>query len=586
MYNLSLRQLIYDSAVCLAVIVMCVAAFAGSLRRMLAFDGKGYEQWVVSPIPELSRRGNEYISNPDSFPQAIQVFTAIVGRYEGEGASDRDIRQVVSAMNNLGYVYTFHYLDYQKGIKYLNQGLELAESRGIKDLIPVICLNLGAIYSLNHGYFSTSGFPERSMKVYSRGLEVAFEVKDWKNYLKLLNNVLNLHLQYPGSPLPKGGYMDIREVGKYAADDVMYPFTLLHVQACEAAAHGGYARADSLYSLMEKNTAGFQDEARYRLMAISEKARMKEEQRDFSSAINEITRTLQIADDNDCDDLSLVFYDDARRLYTLMGDRGQAERYYVLYLKQKDSIFNACRMMAVNEYQFQHEMDKIEHTVRDLSYRKKIQNVWLWVFGIFSALALLFALYYMYSNRRLRQRNKSLYRKNLVTIATQDRNFSLEKENDELRSELSSLRERSRESETHDRKGKYSYSMLDESRKEEIHKKMETVIEEDRDIFNQDFSLAMLAEKIGCPSTYLSQVIGEKTGKNFYVILSERRIKEACRIMSNPANCRLTIEGVALEVGIRSRSNFTSLFKKFTGLTPGEFARQTRELGHAAQAGE
>ena len=46
--------------------------------------------------------------------------------------------------------------------------------------------------------------------------------------------------------------------------------------------------------------------------------------------------------------------------------------------------------------------------------------------------------------------------------------------------------------------------------------------------------------------------------------------------MADPSNSNLSIEGVATEVGIRSRSNFTALFKKFTGLTPTQFARQTR----------
>lgn len=538
-------------------------------------DVASYDQWLGRSIKDLKKIGDRNLTHPDSFPRAIQAFTAIVGRYEGGGVYDADINDVISAMNNLGYIYTFHLLDYQKGIIYLNQALELAESKGIKTHVPVICLNLGAIYAFNQAYFSGIKSPDKSSQIYFKGLEAAREVNDWKNYLKLFNNVIDALIVHPMS-FDKKILAEFRRCAPHARHDIMYPFTLLHMQAYEAMTRGDFRKADSLCSVMENKTTGFQDSVRYKLMALSEKARIKELEKDTASALSETIRIIGIARKNGCDDILMSFYDDARRLYASLGDKEKSEHYYILYLKQKDSVFDAFRMKAVSEYQFYHDINKMEHTVRDLSYHQKIQNVWLWALGIFSALAVLFALYYNYTNRRLRQRNQSLYRKNLINIDAEDRNFGLRKENERLRSELTSAYEKNRKTEAN----KYSYSILDEERKKEIHQKMENVIEEDRDIFNQNFSLSMLADKVGCPQTYLSQVISEKTDKNFYTILSERRIKEACRMLSDPANSHLTIEGVASLIGIRSRSNFTALFKKFTGLTPGEFARQSRETSN------
>lgn len=577
---------------CIVLTIMCLytSVFARPVRALetdaayilLDSPDSPVHKWMGISIQELSKIGTDRVNNPDSLEKAIETFTAIVGRYEGGGVPDADLHAVVSAMNNLGYVYTFHFLDYQKGIRYLNTGLEIAEAKGIKDVIPVICLNLGAIYTLNQTQYSGISFPEKSVKVYTKGLQVAWETKDWENYFKLINNLLNVQALLPQKMLPEEILDGFSECTKYAGRHIMYPFTLLHVRAYEAIRHKDYDRALSLYAEMEKKTTGFQDAVRYRLMAMSEKVLVLEMKSDYKTATTEIDKALQVALSHGCDDIALSLYDDARRLYADMGDKEKAEHYYVQYLKQKDSIFDACRMKAVGEIQFRHDMDKMEHTVRDLSYHKQIQKVWLWALGFLSLLAILFAVYYNYSNRRLRQRNQSLYQKNLTNIETENRNFSLKKENDELRSELAVLREKPCGAEPHDKQNKYSYSILDDDRKNAIRQKMDAVIEEDRNIFNQDFSLAMLAEKVGCPQTYLSQVISEKTGKNFYTILSERRIKEACRMMSNPDYIHLTIEGVASEVGIRSRSNFTSLFKKFTGLTPGEFARQSRESGHKA----
>lgn len=545
-----------------------------------------YNKWTGLSIPELSEIGNRAINIPDSFPKAIQAFTAIVSRYEGQAVESRDYRAVVSAMNNLGYVYTFHYLDYQKGIRYLNTALELAESKDIKDLIPVICLNLGAIYSLNQLQFSDMAFADKSMEVYAKGLKTAEEIKDWKNHLKLFNNIICHTISHSSNAFPQKIIDSFPLSSDDVDNDMMYPFTREHFLAYKAMKNNDTDMALRHYSTMENLTTGVQDEIRYKLMAITEKAILYEDHGNLPAALSETIRAIEIAKKYNYSDIPVFLYDDARRLYAKSGDNANAEKYHILYLKQKDSIFNACQMKAVSEFQFRQEMDKMEDTVRDLSYHKKIQNVYLWVLGIFSALATLFALHYNYSNRRLRQRNQSLYQKNLSNIEAENRNFNLQKENDELHAELERISDKTVGTQPSNGKEKYSYSLLDEERKVSIHQKMTTIIEEDRDVFSQDFSLGMLAEKIECPQSYLSQVISEKTGKNFYTILGERRIKEACRIMANSAKSHLSIEGVASEVGIRSRSNFTTLFKKYTGLTPGEFIRQSRKFSKVSGSEE
>ena len=148
-------------------------------------------------------------------------------------------------------------------------------------------------------------------------------------------------------------------------------------------------------------------------------------------------------------------------------------------------------MKAVNEFEFRNEMDKMETTVRNLSYHKKIQYFWIWILGVSAFLAILFVVYYVHTNRRLRQSNQSLYQKTLNAIKTEDSNFELRKENEELRSRISALTSKEADpSESADKRTKYSYSQLDEERKEDIQHKIETVMATDRDVFSQDLSVA------------------------------------------------------------------------------------------------
>lgn len=571
-------------AIAFACLMICLAILPVNSRRTQASASvllrdpvnPQYRPWIGRSVSELAGIGRRTISQPDSFPTAIKAYTTILGLYDAGLYEEKDIRDIVSAFNNLGYIYTFHYLDYQKGIRYLNQGLELAEKKGVKERIPVICLNLGAIYSFNQLQFSGISFPEKTLNIYYKGLEAALKVNDVTNYMKLFNNVLNVAVTIQYHELPKTIFEDFHRVPKSKEDNLMFPFTEKHIEAYNSILAKDYMKALSIYSDMEDMTSGFQDATRYKLMAISEKVALQELMKDYSSAAKELERGLDIAGINGYDDITLTFLNDARRLYSNLGETDKADRYYIDYLKQKDSILNACSMKAVSEIEFHNEIDRMENTVRDLSYHKKIQYMWIWILGIFSFLAILFIVYYFYTNRRLRQQNRTLYQKTLSAIRTEDLNFELRKENEALRARAADRSSEEGEATSSDKKNKYSYSQLDEERKERIRQKIETVIEEDRDVFRQDFSLGTLAEKVGCPQTYLSQVMSEKIGKNFYTLLSERRIKEACLLMSDPANANLSIEGIASEVGIRSRSNFTSLFKKFTGLTPAQFARQTR----------
>jgi len=82
----------------------------------------------------------------------------------------------------------------------------------------------------------------------------------------------------------------------------------------------------------------------------------------------------------------------------------------------------------------------------------------------------------------------------------------------------------------------------------------------------------------------VSRVINEVRGCNFNALLSEYRIKEACRRLNDMAHYgNQTIEAIANGVGFRSRSHFSTNFKRLTGLTPTEYQRQARRNAEASQ---
>ena len=97
-------------------------------------------------------------------------------------------------------------------------------------------------------------------------------------------------------------------------------------------------------------------------------------------------------------------------------------------------------------------------------------------------------------------------------------------------------------------------------------------MENSREVFSQDFSLDKLTALVGSRSKYVSQIINETYEKNFSAFLAERRIREACQILSDESLMKnYTIEAIAANLGFKSRTNFISVFKRVTGLTPTQF---------------
>lgn len=130
---------------------------------------------------------------------------------------------------------------------------------------------------------------------------------------------------------------------------------------------------------------------------------------------------------------------------------------------------------------------------------------------------------------------------------------------------------------TAEKKPKYEKSSLSELRKDEILDKITKLLGEKKYFTRNMLSLNDTAKAIHEMPHHVSQVINEKTGKNFYDLLSEYRIQEAQLILSDKAKHNLTIEEIAEQVGYNSKAAFNKAFKSLTLLTPSEFRKKQQE---------
>ncbi len=123
-------------------------------------------------------------------------------------------------------------------------------------------------------------------------------------------------------------------------------------------------------------------------------------------------------------------------------------------------------------------------------------------------------------------------------------------------------------------KPKYQKSSLGDEKKEDILQKINDLLKNQKVFLKRSFSLSDLALELKEPTHHISQVINEKLGRSFFDVLSEYRIKEAQKLLSNPQNKNLTIEEIAEQVGYNSKAAFNKAFKKITDNTPSDYRKR------------
>ena len=102
-----------------------------------------------------------------------------------------------------------------------------------------------------------------------------------------------------------------------------------------------------------------------------------------------------------------------------------------------------------------------------------------------------------------------------------------------------------------------------------------TTLMQDAKLFaDPSLTIDTLADRLHTSRHHLSQVINERLHKTYGDYISELRLEEARRRLSNPANLRYTIASIALDSGFSTVSSFNDAFKKQFQVTPSQYREQ------------
>ena len=120
-------------------------------------------------------------------------------------------------------------------------------------------------------------------------------------------------------------------------------------------------------------------------------------------------------------------------------------------------------------------------------------------------------------------------------------------------------------------KGKYAKSGLKEELSSRLYEQLITLMKSEALYKNGNLSISDLASQLDVHPNYLSQVINEREGRNFYDFVNHYRVEEFKRLIADPKNHHLTLLSVAYDCGFNSKSAFNRYFKKTTDQTPSEY---------------
>ena len=104
-------------------------------------------------------------------------------------------------------------------------------------------------------------------------------------------------------------------------------------------------------------------------------------------------------------------------------------------------------------------------------------------------------------------------------------------------------------------------------------------MEKDKPYKDRELTIFDLSDQLQIPRHFLSEVINEHLGKNFYTLVNEYRLEEVKIRMVDPAFKHLTILAIAYDAGFNSKSSFNTIFKQKTGMTPSQYLNTISEKG-------
>ena len=259
------------------------------------------------------------------------------------------------------------------------------------------------------------------------------------------------------------------------------------------------------------------------------------------------------------------------------GDIQSSFNHYRSYTEMKDSIYDEDINNRITAMHVHYETEKYrkELEIRNIRIENQRNRMILLLTGM--VVIVIFLIVVFYQKRQQQRANKMLVDKN-QKIMESEKKLILARE--ELEKRLDSqdrvLKELIQKQDT-SVKQKYSDIKLSDDHKQELIRGIIRLMEKDKVFLDVDITVSRIAEMLDTNKTYIASIINIEFDRNFNSFINDYRINESIRLLSDKESEKLSIEGIALSSGFKSKSAFNRAFKNAIGVTPSFYMKSIRK---------
>lgn len=484
-----------------------------------------YGPLMKQPLDTIVGKGIDYVyaGEPDS---AMIYFGVVAGRYN-ESMSKSDKIACARAFNSKGYVEFFEQGHFRTSLFSLIKAEQIEEEAEDSTYLPLIYLNMANVLTYSNDI-------DNVILMFRKSTDYALMSRSWRTYLMAFNNlvfqaIMERDVSLVSEDLKRFATLRIPDANMRGFAQSLYDGSVALLDKDWDKAYAHFLKADSV------NNSELTPE-RSHAMSVFLRCRTLELEGNKRQAISELQENLKSFTDDQISSAYLYM----SRLYQAIDDTSNSQKYKLTYYEMADSLGILSSSDQIESVYSQSRIEKMSEEITRLDARR---NAWITTTIVCALCAIILAIalfIVIKSMLKLRRSQDELYHKNAIinesTVNSVDPEFSDE--------------------------GQRIYQILANS----------------KEIYEVGFSIEKAAILTGLHSRRISKVLNAAFQKNFNTIIQELRIKEACRLLSSATSGSLNMSGIATNLGFKSRTYFSEVFKKQTGLTPSEYMKSAKRV--------
>lgn len=524
---------------------------------------------------ELNERGKRYLKANDEalVDSAMLCYTIISERYDADDNEEMKAL-ILNAMIQKAHLFFFYYFDYPQAIEAMVKVEDIMERTGI--ILPKAYFSYGLMQLSLGAETSDDGLVAKGFDLLLKAFETAKQQGDYHIMNMTIGNLLSQKFTYPW----------LLQVDKQweeyiaCSPDSMTVNTKARIynnhaihDAIVAINKGNIHEADSVLEDLMANLPEGLDFIRFHITAIGFQINSRMKLGLYEQSVPLIHRALEKSEKYQLRDETIYLLGMLRECYDSLNEKDSLVVVSEQYYAQKDSLLNYRQMRLLTESKFFYQLNRTQEEIAAVNTKLTFTRILAIALSVILLLSIVFVVVVVVKNKKIKQADNTIFLKDqeIMSNISYPKSFSSSNQIIEENTENSCI-DKEKEINRDCSSNKYKSSNLSNERKDTIYSQINAVIEDLHQLCDPDFSIEKLAQAIGSNTTYVSQVINELYGMNFVTLVNNRRIREACRRLTQGADAnRLTIEAIAESIGYRSRTTFITQFKRVTGLTPSKY---------------